>query len=104
MPNQSQVEIVTDLWRRRHDLAEAEWLEAAPVLLCFCAAALNPSPLSSETQVEAAVEAALHAIVPGGAAVWCFLPQKDAWTPHETARDVMRVAILAALNTISSKD
>lgn len=44
------------------------------------------------------IEAALHARVPGGAEVWAWLPQKDAWTPHETARDVMHAALSAALS------
>lgn len=43
------------------------------------------------------IEAALHARVPGGAEVWCFLPQQDAFTPHETARCVIECAINAAL-------
>ena len=47
---------------------------------------------------EAMVERALHARVPGGSEVWCWLPQKDAWTPHQTARDVMECALNAALN------
>lgn len=47
---------------------------------------------------EAMVERALHARVPGGSEVWCWLPQKDAWTPHQTARDVMECALSAALN------
>lgn len=44
-----------------------------------------------------AVEAALKASVPGGSEVWCWLPQKDAWTPHETAKDVMRCALRDAI-------
>lgn len=46
---------------------------------------------------EAQIDAALNARVPGGSNVWVWLPQKDAWTPHETAREVMRCAIGAAL-------
>lgn len=26
-------ELIGDLWQRRHELTDAEWLEAAPVLL-----------------------------------------------------------------------
>lgn len=44
------------------------------------------------------VDAALHAVVPGGAEVWCWLPSVDAWTPHDTAREVIRTAIRAALS------
>lgn len=46
---------------------------------------------------EAMIEAALHARVPGGSEVWAWLPQQDAWTPHEIARDVLRAALTAAL-------
>lgn len=56
-----------------------------------------PEPLSTEGVDDAMIERALHALVPGGAEVWCWLPQKDSFTPHETARDVMRCALEAAL-------
>jgi hypothetical protein len=46
------------------------------------------------------VDAALNAQVPGGSQVWVWLPQKDAWTPSQTARDVMRCAIDAALDAL----
>ena len=46
---------------------------------------------------EEMITAALYARVPGGAEVWCWLPQEDAFTPHQTARDVMRCALEAAL-------
>jgi hypothetical protein len=42
------------------------------------------------------VERALHARVRGGAEVWCFLPQKDDFTPSETARAVIRAALDAS--------
>ncbi|RWP29897.1 hypothetical protein [Mesorhizobium sp.] len=44
---------------------------------------------------DAMVETALYARVPGGSQVWAWLPQEDAWTPHQTARDVMRCALEA---------
>ena len=47
---------------------------------------------------DAMVDAALHASVPGGSEVWVWLPQEDAFTPHQTARDVMRCALSAALS------
>jgi hypothetical protein len=50
-----------------------------------------------EAMADELVDAALNATVPGGSNVWVWLPQKDAWTPHQTARDVMRCAITAAL-------
>lgn len=62
---------------------------------------LPEEPASAEGLVEvtdAMIDRALHARVPGGAEVWVWLPQKDAWTPHETARDVMRAALTAALS------
>lgn len=46
---------------------------------------------------DAMVDRALMASVPGGSEVWCWLPQKDAWTPSDTAKDVMRCALKAAL-------
>jgi len=46
---------------------------------------------------ESMIDAALMARIPGGAEVWHWLPQKDAWTPHQTALDVMRCALEAAL-------
>ncbi len=49
------------------------------------------------------VEAALHAIVPGGAEVWVWLPQQDAFTPAPVAREVMEVAINAALTTLHGR-
>ncbi len=52
---------------------------------------------ASPEVVERAVEAALHARVPGGSEAWVWLPQRDAFTPSETARDVMRAAVTAAL-------
>ena len=42
---------------------------------------------------ELEIEAALYASVPGGATASCWLPQADAWTPHQTARDVLRAVI-----------
>lgn len=57
-----------------------------------------PSPLREEMVTDEMVEAALHAVVPGGAEVWNWLPQETAWEPHQTARDVMRAALTAALN------
>jgi hypothetical protein len=50
-----------------------------------------------EAMADELVDAALNATVPGGSNVWVWLPQKDAWTPHQTARNVMRCAITAAL-------
>lgn len=51
----------------------------------------------TETTLEAMITAALDARVPGGAEVSAWLPQKDAFTPHQTARDVMACALKAAL-------
>lgn len=48
------------------------------------------------------VERALMARVPGGSQVWVWLPQEDAYTPHQTARDVMRCALEAVLPAISA--
>lgn len=52
---------------------------------------------------DAMVERALCARVPGGSQVWVWLPQADAWTPHQTARDVMRCALDAALSLAGDK-
>lgn len=50
------------------------------------------------TQVtEEMINKALHAVVPGGAEVWCWLPQVDGFTPHQTARDVIRSALEAVI-------
>jgi hypothetical protein len=64
------------------------------------AAAIAPDERVRVAVDDAMIDAALHARVPGGAEVWCWLPQQDAWTPHETARDVMRAALGAALATL----
>jgi hypothetical protein len=48
---------------------------------------------------DALIEKALHARVPGGSEVWHWLPQLDGWTPHETARDIIRCALEAALQS-----
>lgn len=47
---------------------------------------------------EAMVDKALNARVPGGSEVMAWLPMADAWTPHNTARDVMRAALSAILD------
>lgn len=62
-------------------------------------APLQPQPSEAARPVvtPAMVDAALHAIVPGGAEVWVWLPQQDAFTPAPVAREVMEVAIRAAL-------
>ena len=52
-------------------------------------------------ELERLVDVALKARVPGGSEVWVWLPQQDAFTPSETARDVMRCAIKAALEARS---
>lgn len=61
----------------------------------------DDTPHSGETlsaeQMERLIDAGLNARVPGGAEVTAWLPQKDAWTPHQTARDVMEAAIKAVL-------
>lgn len=47
---------------------------------------------------EEMIDRALHARVPGDCSeVWHYLPQKDGWTPHQVARDVIRAALEAAL-------
>jgi hypothetical protein len=53
----------------------------------------TPVKLERCPVTDALVDAALHARVPGGAEVWNFLPQKDAFNPHETARAVIRAAL-----------
>ena len=58
----------------------------------------GPCPHSQVT--DAMIDAALKASVPGGSEVWCWLPQKDAWTPSETARDVMRCALRAGFGDL----
>src|SRR5205085_5223681 len=58
--------------------------------------------LLDERDVERLIDVALHARVPGGAEVWAWLPQQDAWTPHETARGVMRAALTAAIAALTS--
>jgi hypothetical protein len=37
-------DVVGKLWRRRHELSNAEWLEAAPVLLGRCVALKSAAP------------------------------------------------------------
>lgn len=59
--------------------------------------ALTPSRAGGGEVGDAMVERALHATVPGGGQVWCWLPSVDAWTPHETARSVMRAALQAVI-------
>jgi hypothetical protein len=39
--SQKERELINDLWRRRHELTKAEWLEAAPVLLGYVVALLS---------------------------------------------------------------
>lgn len=41
------------------------------------------------------INAALGAYVPGGSHVYAWLPMKDGWTIHPTAREVIRSAIAA---------
>jgi hypothetical protein len=55
---------------------------------------MTSSPITDEM-----LDRALHARVPGGAEVWAFLPQKDAFTPSETARNVVRAAVEAAMRS-----
>lgn len=50
------------------------------------------------------VSAALFAKVPGGAEVWHWLPQTAGNTPHQTAHNVMRCAIAAALAPSAPED
>lgn len=38
MTDQYDTKIITDLWKRRHELTPKEWQEAAPVLLGICVA------------------------------------------------------------------
>lgn len=72
-----------------------DWLAAASLIAAApgMAAALQPT----EDELDALVEIALHARVPGGSEVWVWLPQADAFTPHETAREVMRSALKAVM-------
>lgn len=60
-------------------------------------AKLEAERAKSGVVTEDMVTAALNARVPGGAEVWNWLPQADAWTPHQTARDVIRAALEVAL-------
>ncbi|RWO06318.1 MAG: hypothetical protein EOS07_22025 [Mesorhizobium sp.] len=57
-----------------------------------CREALAATPVAV---TDAMIDAALYARVPGGSQAWAWLPQEDAWTPHQTARDVMRSALEA---------
>lgn len=59
--------------------------------------AARPAQLGGGVVSDELIERALHATVPGGGQVWCWLPSVDAWTPHQTARNVMRAALEAAL-------
>ena len=65
------------------------------------------NPMTAPTEIaelERLVDVALKARVPGGSEVWVWLPQQDAFTPSETARDVMRCAIKAALEARTPTD
>ena len=57
-----------------------------------------------DDELEALVDIALHARVPGGSEVWVWLPQEDAWTPHETARVVMRSALKPIIAALKGED
>jgi len=64
----------------------------------------STEPPNAEGVSEAMIERALHAPVPGGAEVWHWLPQTPLWStgfttaqPHQTAHNVMRAALEAAL-------
>ncbi len=55
-------------------------------------------------RADALEEAALHARVPGGAEVYHWLPtDKSAQNPHQTAKEVMRCALAAALPLTGDK-
>jgi hypothetical protein len=45
-----------------------------------------------------AVEAGLHAVVPGGAEVWNWLPQKPEGGPSDTAKEIVRALLADALS------
>jgi hypothetical protein len=62
-------------------------------------ASLPEAPAVPVGVTDALIEKALHARVPGGSEVWHWLPQLDGWTPHETARDIIRCALEAALQS-----
>lgn len=83
------------------------WMDQA--LDALTRALTPPAEVSGDVEevarpTEAMIDIALHAVVPGGAEVWCWLPQKDAWTPHETARDVMRAALRPVLRTLAAEN
>lgn len=42
--------LVLDLWRRRHELTPAEWLDAAPILLGMLVAQVDRSPEGEKQQ------------------------------------------------------
>ncbi len=48
--------------------------------------------------VEGMAKLVLNARVPGGSEVAAWLPQKDAWTPHQTALDICEAVATALRN------
>jgi hypothetical protein len=60
--------------------------------------ALSPPPAARGQDVDALVEAALHARIPGGSEAWVWImPQTDAFAPSEHQRDIARCMVKAAL-------
>jgi hypothetical protein len=79
---------------------------------------MSDSPLGEQIahwQIEAAAQAAIasviahamsekslyramHTRVPGGSTVAAWLPQKDAWTPADTAWELLEIIVTAALS------
>ena len=67
--------------------------------VCYAQANDQPERCSRSRVTEAMIDRALSARVLGGADVRAWLPMADAWTSPPVAREVMRAALAAVLDS-----
>lgn len=102
-PSKLSPRTVTNIVFDARKAMNAEWNESVEAVRARLTPPVVAQPTAEQVVTEAMIDAALQAPVPGGSNVWVWLPQKDAWTPHETARTVMRCALEAALPKAEDK-